>query len=93
MSDKLWLPKQVNTLIHEQYPNGLPPKKRFKKYMFTCHYDSDVYDFHKLLKEKGATYCGVIMHDFLNAWNMPIGKNEYTVIYYYTEEINMEVLC
>lgn len=65
--------------------------KHFDIRMFVIYREEQVKSFQDLVQSKGGLVFAAIKVPFLNFENKPIG-NQYVVLYYYSEKIEMEVL-
>lgn len=65
---------------------------RFTERMFLCYYEQDVFKFKELVESKGGIFGGAGCIPFLNFKNQEVSK-QFAIIYFYHENISMEVLC
>lgn len=68
-------------------------EKQYSLRTFECYSESDIKKFQKLVLNLGAYYEGYLTVNSLNIWNQPSGSQHYLCVYYYFEDIEMEVKC
>jgi len=69
------------------------PAKQYSLRTFECYSKNDVAKFQKLVLNLGGYYEGYLTVNSLNIWNQPSGSQRYLCVYYYFEDIEMEIKC